>query len=259
MGGSLESLVISHFYNEAYLLPWWLDHHVRLFDHGILINYASTDSSVEICKQRAPHWKVIDSVNPDFDAYGCDKEVMEWEETFDGYKMALNTTEFLLVADNKLETLCQELESAAHDRGRSAIWVPAVAMVDMEEKNPSYSDSLFDVCHYGYDASVNPYSRNRLFHNHSRGDYSLGRHPRNHFVPDSVLSKTALLSWFCFAPWNENTIQRKLQIKKRISESDKKAGIGVQHYIEREELIIHRKCGTQSARDLRDKLKAYER
>ena len=38
------------FYNEEYLLPWWLAHHTKLFDHGILINKGSTDRSVEICK-----------------------------------------------------------------------------------------------------------------------------------------------------------------------------------------------------------------
>ena len=46
----ITTTVISHFYNEEYLLPWWLAHHTKLFDHGILINKGSTDRSVEICK-----------------------------------------------------------------------------------------------------------------------------------------------------------------------------------------------------------------
>ncbi|MEW9106591.1 glycosyltransferase family 2 protein, partial [Paenibacillus sp.] len=49
-------ILISHFYNEEYLLPWWLKHHAPLFDHGILINRGSTDRSVDICKQLVPHW-----------------------------------------------------------------------------------------------------------------------------------------------------------------------------------------------------------
>ena len=45
------------FYNEEYLLPWWLMHHTKIFDHGILINRGSTDRSVEICKLLAPTGK----------------------------------------------------------------------------------------------------------------------------------------------------------------------------------------------------------
>ena len=44
-------LVISHFFDEEFMLPWWLRHHRELFDHGILIDYASTDRSVEICRE----------------------------------------------------------------------------------------------------------------------------------------------------------------------------------------------------------------
>ncbi|MBJ3789276.1 glycosyltransferase family 2 protein, partial [Bacillus sp. OA1] len=46
----MKKTIISHFYNEEYLLPWWLMHHTKIFDHGILINRGSTDRSVEICK-----------------------------------------------------------------------------------------------------------------------------------------------------------------------------------------------------------------
>ena len=31
-------VVVSHFFNEAYLLPWWLRHHRDVFDHGVLID-----------------------------------------------------------------------------------------------------------------------------------------------------------------------------------------------------------------------------
>ena len=57
--------VISHFYNEEYLLPWWLMHHTKIFDHGILINRGSTDRSVEICKLFAPtgKYEIQDSLN----------------------------------------------------------------------------------------------------------------------------------------------------------------------------------------------------
>ena len=39
------TLLISHFYNEAVLLPYWIQHHAPLFDSAILIDYNSTDAS----------------------------------------------------------------------------------------------------------------------------------------------------------------------------------------------------------------------
>ena len=42
--------IISHFYNEEYLLPWWLNHHKKYFDYGLMIDYNSPDISVEVIK-----------------------------------------------------------------------------------------------------------------------------------------------------------------------------------------------------------------
>jgi hypothetical protein len=71
--------IISHFYNEEYLLPWWLEHHKKYFNHGIMINYASTDNSVSIIRQACPDWTVINSRNKFFDAKLIDDEVSDIE------------------------------------------------------------------------------------------------------------------------------------------------------------------------------------
>ena len=31
-------VLISHFFNEEYMLPWWLKHHREIFDHGVLMH-----------------------------------------------------------------------------------------------------------------------------------------------------------------------------------------------------------------------------
>ena len=101
--------IISHFYNEEYLLPWWLNHHKKYFDYGLMINYASTDRSVEIINKICPDWKVVDSVNKEFAAKDCDEEVEHYEKRISGWKICLNITEFLvgdfslLNTDNKNE------------------------------------------------------------------------------------------------------------------------------------------------------------
>jgi hypothetical protein len=72
----MKKTIISHFYNEEYLLPWWLMHHAKYFDDGILINYASDDRSVELIKFYCPNWTIVDSKNEFFDAALIDQEVI---------------------------------------------------------------------------------------------------------------------------------------------------------------------------------------
>jgi len=88
--------VITHFFNEEYLLPWWLKHHLKLFDHGILIDHGSTDNSADICRQLAPDWKLVKSRLTEFDAWLTDFEVMNFELQISGWKIVLNTTEFVI-------------------------------------------------------------------------------------------------------------------------------------------------------------------
>ena len=80
--------IISHFYNEEYLLPWWLEHHKKYFDYGLMINYNSTDRSVEIIKDICPDWQIVNSTNEQFDALRVDSEVSYYEEQIPGWKIA---------------------------------------------------------------------------------------------------------------------------------------------------------------------------
>ena len=88
--------IITHFFNEEYLLPHWLNHHKKYFNHGILIDYDSTDESVNIIKEICPDWQIIKSKNEMFDAKKCDDEVMEIEQNISGFRICLNVTEFLI-------------------------------------------------------------------------------------------------------------------------------------------------------------------
>ena len=73
----MNGTILSHFYNEEYLLPYWLKHHRNYFDHGIMIDYASTDNSVDIIKTLCPNWRVVSSKNLNFEATSVDKEAKE--------------------------------------------------------------------------------------------------------------------------------------------------------------------------------------
>ena len=65
----MKKTVIAHFYNEEFMMEWWLNHHLNLFDHGILINHKSTDRSVEIIRDIAPEWSILDTSLEFFSAY----------------------------------------------------------------------------------------------------------------------------------------------------------------------------------------------
>ena len=79
----MKKTVLSHIYNEEYLLPLWLNHHKKHFDHGIIIDYNSTDHSVEIIREICPTWEVHTSKNRDFDARLCDAEIITPKSAFD--------------------------------------------------------------------------------------------------------------------------------------------------------------------------------
>ena len=236
--------VISHFFNEEYLLPWWLEHHVKLFDHGLLIDHGSTDSSADICRQIAPHWRLVKSRLTHFDAWLNDFEVMTQELNVDGWKIALTTTEFL-VSNPGLD----EIERFLQSEKRSGIAASGMSMIDKQptqSPNPdiplvlqkpwAVDDNRFAyqwirrVCGY----PTTPH-RNRFYHTLPNGMYHVGRHASLH--PDwRVRLPNLMVLHYSYAPWTERFIARKMQIASKIPESDKARGWGSQHLLTLSEL-----------------------
>lgn len=203
-----------HFYNEAYLLPWWCQHHYPLFDHGILIDYDSTDDSVEIIRQYCPGWEIRRSRNRYFGAAECDQEVVMIEAELSGWRMALNATEFLIGNFEALD-----------DERRAELIIRSYTMVDpviKGESEPRHDRSLLLQNHHGYEW---PDRCARSLRQAPLGYPALGRHCWGQ-EPNSA--DFALL-WYGFAPYNEHTIARKLQIQTRIPTRDVAIGFGKQH------------------------------
>lgn len=223
--------VISHFYNEEFLLPFWLHHHLRIFDHGILIDYASTDASVDIIKQMAPNWEIRQSRNAEFSAGECDAEVVDIENTLSGWKIALNTTEFILYA--KLKELCFLYEELYPNL--VGFRTHGVTMIDSIDE--AYSDiipniPLFFQRTHGILDTYGP--RGRLLHHAKNGNYEMGRHKTFHTNIQDNLDVFCL--WFGWSPFRY-VIDRKLQIQTRIPQKDKDLGLGIEHIISQEDLI----------------------
>jgi hypothetical protein len=237
--------VISHFYNEEFLLPYWLKHHTKLFDYGIMINHNSTDSSVDIIRKYAPHWRIVNTANLYFNAFLTDLEVMNFENEIPGWKIALNTTEFLVCA-TRLDEIIQYLNNS-DKQGVSCNGHIIVDNVNSRALNPN--ESIITQIHWGFNDNIDipvadrmnmnlgcsfP-SRNRFFHKLPVGMYQQGRHQSYH--PDSQLRLKELMVWhFAYAPWNEQVISRKLAIKHKLDPEDVKRGAGRQHTRSRAEL-----------------------
>ena len=225
--------LISHFYNEEMLLPYWIRHHKDLFDQAILINHASTDSSVDIIKSMAPNWKVIDSSLQEFDALMTDFEVQKIEEQTAGWKVCLNTTEFLL---GPLKDTIERSEGL----GVKSIYPRAMIMVDEEpEKKLSTNISLIEQKPRGIPDSIiynfiirrslrqllkglfkpgwRHVGRSRLIHCNRIAGYNVGRHS---WVHQAKPIDDLTICWFGFSPWTQEGIDRKLGIQKKLPKSN---------------------------------------
>lgn len=230
--------VISHFYNEEYLLPWWLAHHVDLFDVGILINHGSTDRSVEIARELAPHWRIVNSRLTQFDAALTDLEVSNYEwELPTCWKIALNITEFVLPARP-----LSEIESELTEQGRMGCACSGFIVVDdAPERAPTYEQPLVLQKHWGLDdnsvqdpdlrASLGLpriIGRNRFYHSNSTGLYTVGRHASAH--PDyAYRSRDLLIFHYRFAPWTEAGVRRKTHHRDKMTPADIARGWGAHH------------------------------
>jgi nucleoside-diphosphate-sugar epimerase len=227
----IKTTVIMHFYNEEYLLPYWLNHHKYMFDHGILINYGSTDKSVDIIKKIVPNWTLIDTQNPSFDLKKCDEEVMAIERTIKGWKTALNVTEFLC-CDN-LSHLVEKYQDK--NNAISIHCIPMVESVEYESNIPlDVYQSLVKQRTFGVNE---PFRKSRTIHCAPDGQYDgIGRHyPKVYPHSYPSLYEAAVL-WYGFSPFNDAVLQRKLQIQEKMTEKDKMNGIGREHVTTKEAL-----------------------
>jgi len=234
--------VVSHFFNEEYLLPWWLRHHTALFDFGVMIDHGSTDRSVEVVRELAPHWRLVKSQLYEFDAYRTDLEVMHYEQELPPgcWKIALTTTEFLMPAI-PLNTL----ESVLEQKGLRGCSTTGINLVDTEPSiEPTYDQSLPIQKHTGFfeDPEKSPAKMrylSRFYHRNSVGMYHPGRH-RSFDSHASIVTSELPLFKYAASPWSEAGIARKLQIASRVPQADVERGMGAEHRRTKEQLQDYR-------------------
>lgn len=237
----MRTTLLTNVYNEEYLLPFWLHHHKNMFDDIIIVDYHSTDKSIEICKNICPNCKVITTKNAYFDAVKIDVEFMELERNIEGVKMVLNTTEFLFIEkplkDYFKDITCQISYS--------------VNAISPYSVNNYYPKTLYEfIINLLNDDIKFHYERgNRQIHTFSDGNYTTGRH-------NTKNQKTSIdnmyIIWFGYYPFNDALLARKLQIQNNIPESDIKCGKGYHHLFPKSKLITINQTQATTGRKLND-------
>lgn len=269
----MKKVLVSHIRNEEYLLPFWLKYHKKYFDHGVIVDYNSTDNSVEVIKEICPEWDVIPSRNGKMETLIMDREIEDIEASYPGcWKMCLSTTEFLVGDYNKLNNIPVN----------NHIFVPAFQMVDSIDTEGGYPDNDIDLIlqrtdgiHYNdpINYPVEPFipsnprwensirswrngwstRRARLLHSYDKLEYPIGRHYGNY----DEISEDFVIVYYRFSPFNQTTLARITGIQDNLTEEDKQKGYGFEHFMTPEETTNWFKVWQQSSRDLKQDIQRY--
>lgn len=241
----MKKTLLCHFYNEEYMLPWFLNHHKQIFDHGIMIDYHSTDRGREIIKEICPTWDIVTSRNPNFQADMIDYEVMDLEKDIEGWKICLNVTE-QLIGDYTLLT----------DEPKQ-ILLPSIFMVDCDRERAVTQDlPLYEQKTHGFMFSDNQQNflerRSRSIHNKIVQYPVPGRHYSN-YTTDQLI-----VLYYGWCPFDSQSLERKLQIQTQIPLIDRQRNWGF-HHITNKETLTYRLENEfiPRARDISAELEQY--
>lgn len=207
----MNRTVLCHFYNEEYLLPWWLQHHKKIFDHGIMIDYGSTDRSRNIIKAICPNWQIVDSRNQYFDSDAVDREVEDYERYLTGWRICLNVTEFLYGNYNRLIT---------NTNAEVTYYLNNFVFIDLDKTELSHVFPLHEQVTKGYKEEKNRmldlyhgFRTQRRMTNYSAEYHLFGG---RHYYEDKGLNDLFIF-YYGYMNLGEQMAKRKLQIKDKIS------------------------------------------
>lgn len=250
----MRKTLLCHFYNEEWMLPWFLNHHKQIFDHGVMIDYHSTDRSVEIIREICPTWDIITSRNQDFQADKIDIEVNDIEAGIDGWKICLNVTEQLIGDYTVID-----------DSGPQVIYVPSIFMVDCDREQtvdpaiPLYKQKFHGFMFSDSDQAFLERRARRLhrtYEPYPTVSDPTCMAPGRHYNLYST-NKLAIL-YYGWCPFDQNQLNRKLQIQTQIPLVDRQRGWGY-HHITNAETLTYRLENefVPRARDLTEEINNY--
>lgn len=227
----MKKTLLCHFYNEEWMLPWFLNHHKTIFDHGIMIDYHSTDRSRDIIKEICPTWDIVTSRNPNFQADTIDSEVEDIERGIEGWRICLNVTEQLIGDYSILDDTPRQL------------LVPSVFFVDRDRHNTvTYDKPLYEQKFDGFMFSDNPQN---FFERRSRSLHNIPVHYPANSTPECMApgrhwntynTDQLVTFYYGWCPFDQGQIARKVQIQTQIPLIDRQLNRGCHHITNKETL-----------------------
>lgn len=206
--------IITHIYNEEYLLPWWLEHHKKYFDHGIIVDFGSTDRSAEIIHDICPSWNVFPSRYSKFDSSLLEYEMMFYERQIYDWRIAVPVTEFVV---GDIAGLTQQTTE------RTQWIIPTLVFAEYDpDRELDTNKKLWEQCFKGhhYQNTAMPRAwQCRSLHNYNDIYYYPGRHFSNENTDRVMIFKYANVLV------GEPMIKRKLQVQTKVSPEDWDAAV----------------------------------
>ena len=229
--------VITNIFNEEYLLPFWLKYHKHVFDHGIVINWESTDKSVEIIRSICPTWEIrntkhIYNGKPFFETIMADNEIMEIESTISGYKIMLNVTEWLLTTGPIKELLDFNISNKCYP-------INVLSPINILPNYTPIHTKEFIACFRNKLISVYDKRKYRYIFNRLNGKYIPGRHFTNE--PTDLISvdlnnynpvmNGMCIVWCGYFPLTDQMFQRKMAVSNNMcKKTELDRGFCYQHF-----------------------------
>lgn len=242
-------LLLSHFFNEEILLPFWIRHHSCMFDMVILIDCGSTDRSLEIIRDEAPRsWKVVSTRNKVLSAHLIDEEVKDFEKMNpDAWKIAMSTSDFLVYPN--LRELLAETEHTSDVmalRFRSLLMVgddsiPFQRFTSLLSQRSQYASNI---AYQKIQDTIIPYSR--YVHRYPYAGYTDSRCSNT----DDVWkwASVGFIAEYQYSPWPQ-LMKRESGIFIRTASNDLTIETRIEHKVNIEELKQNRESMKQMQHD----------
>ena len=239
---------------EQYLLQWWFPHTAQKFDFGVVVDFGwgdASDNTYELYKKHVPHWRYYKVNQKEVSNFLWDVVLMKIEKDllneFPGsWISTLNATEFLVGNLNHLDEY----------KNPKQVLIPCHLMNDLPENENIEPDPKLPLLwqrhhgvHYNNDfphphhgESIKLWNQlkpvkvilntrwMRSIHNYpvdylAKSVYSVGRH----FWDMSKVSNRLAICHLNLSPFNQTFIDRKTQIKRRLTQSDLSMDRGIHH------------------------------
>jgi hypothetical protein len=288
-------IVLLSTFKEEYMLQWWLPHHAKKFDFGVIadFNYNENDGdkTYELFKKYVPNWAYAKVMKPEVSNREWDIILQNIENDIyrqfpNSWVTCLNPTEFL-IGDLSTIDSCEP---------NSNVLIPCHLMIDQpsdEGVEPDVNLPLLQQrthgIHYTNDfphpfegktsqkfyedekrlAAEGVQLRDKVVHNirwmrsiHnynlnylSDSHFGVGRH----FWDANNYSKDLAICHMNLSPYTDTFINRKLNVQTRLTQEDHMTQRGIHHRVDREKLTDIKKFYDPLVIDLKDEINKLEK